>query len=336
METLRLACWAMATRFELVLCGENPLALRAAGEAALREIERLEARLSRFRSDSEIAHLNARAAHEPVRVAPDLFALLRRATQLTRLTDGAFDITVGPLLQVWGVAEKSNAPPTAEALAQARANVGADKLLLDECERTVRFGRAGVTLDLGAIGKGYALDCAMEILRDAGVTNALVHGGTSTIFALGRPPDAHTWKVAIGALPVSASEGSIESAPAGILRVAPDESSRSVFDAVDLRDEALSISAVWGRWWRVGNRRHGHVVDPRTGEPVRDSLLAAVVWSSATEADALSTALLTLGRSGKTRLHERFPGLRSWLITTEDWQVKLPKETPSVNAPLIP
>lgn len=336
METLRLACWAMATRFELALCGENPVALRAAGEAALREIERLEARLSRFRSDSEIAHLNARAAHEPVRVAPDLFALLRRAAQLTRLTDGAFDITVGPLLQAWGEAEKSNTPSTPEALAQARANVGADKLLLDERERTVRFARAGVTLDLGAIGKGYALDCAVEILREAGVSNALVHGGTSTVFALGQPPDAPAWKVAIGSPPMSGPEGPVESAPAKILRKAPDESSRSVFDPVDLCDEALSISAVWGRWWRVGNRRHGHVVDPRTGEPVRDSLLAAVVWSSATEADALSTALLTLGRSGKNRLHERFPGLRSWLITTEEWEDKLPKEKPSANAPLIP
>src|SRR5258708_28442671 len=197
MPEITLARHAMATRFEIVLHGPDPAQLRAAGEEALDEIDRLEARLSLFRESSEIAHLNARAAHEPVRVTPALFGLLTHAQQLYRETEGAFDITIAPLVRCWGFMKGSGQVPDANDLASARLRVGMNLVVLKPADRTVRFSRPGVMLDLGAIGKGYAIERAADILRDAGVASALLHGGTSSVYALGRPPEAEFWSVAI-------------------------------------------------------------------------------------------------------------------------------------------
>src|SRR5262249_7784850 len=181
MPALTLARHAMATRFELVLPGDDLIALRAAGEEALDEIERLEAQLSLYRPSSEIAHVNARAAREPVRVSPSLFALLDQARRLSEETDGTFDITVAPLVRSWGFMESRGRLPSESELAEARASVGMHLVELNPDNFTVRFMRPGVMLDLGAIGKGYAIERAAQLLVEAGVSSALLHGGTSTV-----------------------------------------------------------------------------------------------------------------------------------------------------------
>jgi thiamine biosynthesis lipoprotein len=311
-DSVRLACHAMATRFEFVLYGENPIALRAAGEEAIREIHQLEARLSLYRPSSEIAHVNARAAREPVRVSPPVFALLERAQNLSTETAGAFDITIAPLGRCWGFMGGSGKIPTQDELNQARAKVGMNLVHLQRQDFTVRFAIEGVMLDLGAIGKGYAIDCATEILREAGVTNGLVHSGTSTVSAIGAPPGEEHWKIAIEnpANCLKTSNGS----PATELRGSPPEPLTSVC----LRDESLSVSAVWGKSFQADGQTLGHVLDPRTGKPVTDTVLAAVVLQSATETDVLSTALLTLGRDGHESLAKLRPGMRTLLVSESD------------------
>ena len=154
MTTVTLARHAMATRFELVLHGKNADALRAAGEEALAEVDRLENQLSLYRPGSEIAQLNARAAREAVRVSPEVFALLRHAQQLHAETDGAFDITIAPLVRCWGFMGGQGQMPTRAAVETARRLVGMQHVHLNAADRTVRFARDGVMLDLGAIGKG--------------------------------------------------------------------------------------------------------------------------------------------------------------------------------------
>jgi FAD:protein FMN transferase len=306
MSTMTLARHAMATRFELVLHGEDPAMLRAAGEEALNEVERLEAQLSLYQPASEIARLNARAALEPVRVTPELFALLRHAEQLHAETGGAFDITIGPLVRCWGFMGATGKMPTADEVTQARAQVGMQHVRLDPRNLTVRFAREGVMLDLGAIGKGCAVGRAADILREAGVTSALVHGGTSTVCAIGHPPDAEFWSVAI------------ERPPAGV--GAPPAPPLST---VPVKDEALSVSAIWGRSFEAGGKTFGHVIDPRTGQPVDYALLAAVVLPSATESDAFSTALLTLGPAGHERVAGLRPGMRTLLVTRAGSQLQI-------------
>jgi FAD:protein FMN transferase len=305
MPTVTLARHAMATRFELVLHGENAAALRAAGEEALDEVDRLENQLSLYRPGSETAQLNARAAREPVQVSPEVFALLQQARRLHAETDGAFDITIAPLVRCWGFMDNNGRMPLPAAVAEARAKVGMQHVLLDDANRTVRFARAGVMLDLGAIGKGYAVERGAALLREAGVTSALFHGGTSTVCAIGHPPEAEGWTVAIEYPP--ATVGNIPFPDLTPLR---------------LQDESLSVSAIWGRVFQSDGRNYGHVIDPRTGQPVAVAWLSAVVLPGATETDALSTALLTLGEPGLDQLTNLRPGVRALLVTHSGAVVK--------------
>ena len=139
MQTVTVACHAMATRFEVVLHGDNPVALRAAGEEALAEVERLESQLSLYRATSEIAHLNCRAAKEAVKVTPELFTLLKHAQRLSVETSGAFDITIAPLVRCWGFMDGNGHLPDPEQLAKSRQVVGIGLVQLNSEDFTVRF-----------------------------------------------------------------------------------------------------------------------------------------------------------------------------------------------------
>jgi len=289
---------AMATRFEIVLPGDNPVRLRAAGEEALDEIERLESQLSLYLPSSEVYHLNQSAAAGPVRVTPAVFKLLRDARRIWEETAGAFDITVGPLMRVWGFVGGTGRLPAPADVEAAKARVGMNLVQLNETDCTVRFAREGVMIDLGAIGKGYALERAVELLREAGITSALLHGGTSTVCTIGAPPDAAAWKIAI-------------EHPANADRQGTPLEPLPPLAAVLLKDEAMSVSAVWGKSFEADGKIYGHVIDPRTGAPTQGASFAAVVLPSATETDALSTALLTLGLAGHDQIVRLRPGMRS-------------------------
>ncbi|HTH47180.1 MAG TPA: FAD:protein FMN transferase [Candidatus Limnocylindria bacterium] len=286
---LLVARHAMATRFEFALHGDDAAALRAAGEEALDVVERIDNQLSLYRPHTDIARVNARAANEPVHVAPEVFRLLQRAFALTAATEGAFDITAAPLVKAWGFVGGGGSRPEPAALAEARACVGPQHVLLDEASFTVHFTRPGVMLDLGSLGKGYALERAAELLREAGITRALLHGGTSTVVAIGAPPDAESWKIAL---------------PQG--------------ESVPLRDESLSVSATWGKSFREGGQTYGHVLDPRSGEPVTGERMAAVALPSATESDAFSTSLLVLGETDFQHRVRSGSELRTWFSTRTD------------------
>lgn len=288
-----LACEAMATRFELVLPGPPTPSRRAAGEEALREIARLEQLLSLYQPSSEIAHVNARAAYEPVRVSAPVFAILERARQWHELTRGAFDITIAPLLRCWGFMGAQGAMPDAAALEAARAVTGMHWVELDAAAQTVRFRKPGVMLDLGGIGKGYALDCALEVLRDAGITDALLHGGTSSVHALGAPPDTGAWRLAIESHPLRPGQPQIPLA------------------VVELRDQSLTVSTVWGKHFQQDGKTYGHILDPRTGRPADAALVSAVMAPSATDGDALATALIVDGKQHHARLSRCLPHLKT-------------------------
>jgi thiamine biosynthesis lipoprotein len=249
-----------------------------------------------------------------VRVSPPVFRLLEQARQLSRETDGAFDITIAPLVRCWGFMGGTGRMPTPEAVAAARSRIGWHRVQLDSANFTVRFEQEGVMLDLGAIGKGYAIERAAEILRDDGVTSAILHGGTSTVHAIGRPPDADAWKIAIER-PVE-----VAASPPPLLATVP------------LRDESLSVSAVWGRSFQSGDKAYGHVIDPRTGQPAEAALLAAVVLPSATETDALSTALLTLGAAELPRIAALRAGTRCLVVEKQNETI----QPASIGIELLP
>ena len=279
---VRLALEAMATRFELVLHGPDASALRAAGEEALGEVARLERQLSFYRPDSDVTWINRHAAEGPVPVEPSLFALLARCRTLSELTDGAFDITVGPLMRAWGFARGYTELPCAADVEAARAAVGSRHLLLDHQAGTVTFARPGMSVDLGAAGKGYAVDAAIAVLREHGVASALIHGGTSSVHVIGTDMSGTPWRIG---WPSAADR----------LRL------------FDLQDRALAVSAVSGRSFLCGGREYGHVMDPRTGMAIAGARTATVAGPASLECDALSTALLVLGPGWLPALTARFP-----------------------------
>lgn len=270
----------MATRFELVMYGAEAALLRAAGEEALQEVERLAAQLSFYAADSEIHYLNTHAAHRFVRVEPRLFVLLQRCAALTEATDGAFDVTVGPLMRAWKFFKVKDAVPSEEAVAAARAITGFQHVIFDEETFRIQFTQPGVEIDLGGFGKGYAIDRALDVLRENGVGSALLHGGTSSIATIGTPPDSDGWQIAL---------------------------QTPLQDSILLHDHSLSVSALHGKSFTRGEQEYGHVLDPRTGQPVRVAAAAAAWGASAAVCEALSKALLVFGADWLPTLQERFP-----------------------------
>ena len=279
---VRLALDAMGTRFELVLGAGEAVRLRAAGEEALAEILRLDHQLSVYRPSSEVSWLNARASHGPVVVEASLFALLECCQALSRATEGAFDITIGPLMRAWGFINGSGRLPAEHERRAAQANVGWECVELDPERRAVRFRRPGMRIDFGAIGKGYAVDAAIQILRSHEITSALLHGGTSSIYAIGAPDDSQAWQIGW-------------TSPAGDART------------FTLRDGALSVSAVHGKAFEIGGQVLGHVMDPRTGAPTMAARAVVVTGPRSLESEVLSTALLVLGPGWVGEFNRRFP-----------------------------
>jgi thiamine biosynthesis lipoprotein len=279
---VRLAVHAMATRFELVLPGDDAVRLRAAGEQALNSIERLDRLLSFYRSDSEITMLNRQGTERSVRLSREVFDLLHRCAELSRQTGGAFDVTVGPLMRVWRFVGGTGAVPPDAELEEARRRIGAQFLSFDTDQMTVRLLVSGVEVDLGAVGKGYAIDAAIQELRDNGIGSALLHGGTSSVHAIGGPDGERSWRVRWAG--------------------ADDEAAA----VVQLRDTALSVSAAHGKAFVQDGRQYGHVIDPRTGMPVSAGS-ACVTGPRSCLCDALSTALLVRGEEWLPQMRAQWP-----------------------------
>jgi thiamine biosynthesis lipoprotein len=264
---------AMATIFEVALPHGTPQALPAI-EAALDQVDLLEAQLSVYRPESEISAVNRLADRREVPVSPAVFDVLMRAAELSRATDGAFDITAGPLIKTWGFFFRNPRVPTADSLADARSRIGMYRVALDPLRRTVRLAE-GMEINLGSIGKGFALDqAASQLRRRFGVTSGLVHGGFSSAIALGSMPGRDDgWLISIRH---------------------PIEPKRTLA-MVRLRNQGLATSAATYQFIDHDGRRLGHILDPRTGWPAESLASATIIAPTATDADALATACFIQG-----------------------------------------
>jgi FAD:protein FMN transferase len=274
LDLIRASRPAMGSYFEVRLAantlGGTELAVRA-----LNLVDELEAQLTVYHDDSEVSRLNAEAHLGPVEVEPGLFGLLRQAVALGAATGGAFDVTAGALSEAWGFFRGPKRVPDPETLADARARTGQHHLTLDPERRTVAFDRPGVVINLGSIGKGYAIDRAVDLIRDHWwPTPALVHGGRSSLFALGSPPGRFggRWGIAL-------RNPFHPEAPLGILY---------------LRNRGMGTSGAAFQRFQANGRVFGHILDPRTGEPATGPASVTVLAPTAAEADALSTAFYLL------------------------------------------
>ena len=294
---LRLARRAMATSFEIVLPFGGDAAL-AHGQAAFDLLDQLEDQLTVYRDHSEVCRLNRMAFQAPMPVERGLFELLRLAARITDETDGAFDVTAGALIKAWGFFRGPRRVPTDAERAAALERVGMRHVELNAERQTVAYRRRGLEINLGSIGKGYALDCVGDFLAATGKTPAvLLHGGRSSVYARGSPnDDPRGWRVGVSH---------------------PWDAGRRLAE-VWLRDRSLGTSAATFQYLEYNGRKLGHVLDPRTGWPAAGLASVSVVAPTGAEADALSTAFYVGGVETAERYCAAHPEVGTVLLPEGD------------------
>ncbi len=289
---------AMGTILEITLYTREPPAAQATLAELFALALHLDASLTIFDPDSDVSKLNRAAGRGAIPVDPELARILEASVGYSQLTHGAFDVTVGPLVALWTRAGQTGELPSAAELARARARVGAGQIHVDGSDAAL--AREGVSVDLGGIAKGWALDRMLPLLRERGIERALLDFGQSSVWALGAPPGAAGWR---------------------LLARGPDEGALGV---LTLADQALSISGSLGQWVEIGGRRYGHVLDPRSGQALDQRRQALVVAPNATLAEALSKGLLILGEREGIALVAAQPGCEGMLVDADggSWETR--------------
>lgn len=276
---------AMGTEYSLYLYAASRAEAGAIADSAFHEIDRVEDLLSNYRESSELSRINREASAEDVTTDPETFRFLEMSLAWSARSGGAFDLTVGRLLKAWGFFEGHGKVPPAEELAEARGQVGWQKVKLDKTQRTVRFLAPGIELDPGGIGKGYAVDRAVKVLRECGVSSALLSAGSSTIYAVGAPPGESGWKV----------------------RVPCPYNAETTVSTAMLRDTSLSTANRSEKYFVDAGHLYGSIMNPQTLRPVEGMLQTTVISPSATDSDALSNVLFVQQLNDRALLLEQRP-----------------------------
>ena len=283
--------YAMGTVFDIVVYSGAPRHAAAAINKAFQEIVRLDGVMSNFKSDSDLSRLNRGAHFHTVSVVPDLYAVIADSQRYSRLSAGKFDITVGPLTDLWKRAMRGGSVPTTAQLRTLEPCVGYNKIELIP-PRSIELHSSCLRIDLGAIGKGYAVDRAIAVLRAQGIHCALVDAGGSTMYGMGTPPGQPGWPVTLR------------------------DPSHQVHARVLLHNTAVSTSEQSAPSLLSG-KRAGHIVDPATGLPLNTEYAVSVLARNATAADALSTTLLLVGPQRGRRLLSRGAGTSAIWISPQ-------------------
>jgi len=273
---------AMGTEYSLYLYAHSGAHADSIAKPVFQEVDRVEGLLSNYQPGSELSRINREAFQHHVTTDPETFRFLETCLAWSERSQGAFDISVGKLMKVWKFFGASGAIPTPEELAAAREDVGWKKIKLDRTARTVRFLAAEIELDPGGVGKGYAVDRAVGVLRARQVGAALLSAGSSTIYALGAPPGEPGWKV----------------------RVPSARKGEDTVSTVILQDTSLSTANLSEKNFVHEGHLYGAIMDPRTLRPVEGMLQVTVISPSATDSDVLSNALFVSGPEDRAALLE--------------------------------
>ncbi len=253
---------AMATTIEILICHPDKTYAGQAARAAFAELDRLELQLSRFVENSDISRINNASANQPVKVGPDAFECLKRCIEISSQTNGAFDITVGPLLDCWLDEDKDPLSPSQDQIDRTKKHIGCHLIKLNPSDFTVTFTDSAVKIDLGGFAKGYAVEKMAQLLKDWDISSAFINAGSSSVLALDPPSDTKGWPVTITSL-----------------------STNKQLELLHLTNRALSGSAL---------TQGPHIIDPRSGRPVTDKLAAWSLTKDPASADALSTAFMVM------------------------------------------
>lgn len=286
----------MGTRFRMVVYAPDAATASRASDAAFERIARLDDTMTDYRPSSELMSLCRRAGGPPLPVSEDLFQVLAKSQELAERTNGAFDVTVGPVVRLWRRARRQHEMPAPEELARARELVGHEKLRLDPRARTAQLLQRGMLLDLGGIAKGYAADRALMVLKKRGITSALVAAG-GDIAVSAPPPGREGWRIGIAPLE------SPDKPPTRFLL---------------LHDAAVSTSGEAEQYVELAGKRYSHIVDPRTGVGVVGHASVTIVAPDATTSDGMATAVSVLGPERGLELVRSTPGAAALIIQATD------------------
>lgn len=263
--------YVMGTQASVIIHGlEDSLAERIGAES-LGELHRIESVMSNWNQHSEISQLNRHSGEGPCKVSKELIHIIQKAKYYSRVTSGAFDVTAGPLVKLWGFHGGEPNLPSDSEIDKALNRVGYSNVLIDQRAGTMEL-KEGTEIDLAGIAKGYAVDRCMDVLKAGGAKNALVNLG-GNIKATGKPPGKEGW----------------------IVGVRDPHGGNSVVGSILIQDQAVATSGNYENFIEIEGKRYGHIIDPRTGHPVSEVLSVTVLAQSALAADALSTGLFVLG-----------------------------------------
>jgi len=278
----------MGVDARLIVYAPDQTTAENACAAAFEKMADLDTIMSDYRKESELMKLCDVAWEHPVKVSPDLFKVLKMSAEVSRLSDGYFDITVGPIVRLWRAARKTHLMPTPAELAAARKLVGWQMVKLDEAAQTVKLARRGMKLDLGAIGKGYGDDEAQKVLKKFGITRALVEMGGDIVVS-DPPPGKSGWTFEV---PNYGGLGNTE---------------------MIFANEAVSSSGDTEEYAMIGGKRFSHVVDPHTGMALTNRVQATLIAPTGLIADPVSTAMTLVSRAGRERLLRAYPGTQVYV-----------------------
>lgn len=285
---------AMGGVFTVVAYGNNRSHVEQAIAAALQEARRLDDLLSNYSPSSEWSRVNRLAGLRAVHISKELFDLLAACQEYSRKSDGAFDITVAPLMKAWGFFKDTGYFPTTETLREAKSHVGWRNILLDPVNQTVQFTKDGIEIDPGGIGKGYAVDRMANILRSYGIDSALISAASSSIYAIGAPPDESAWHLDI-----------------------PDPDNPHVLiQKIELRDESISTSGTYNKFFVSNGRIYSHIMDPRTGFPATGMASASVIAPRTIDSEAWAKPYFIRGRQWAAQHLQ--PGFQIFLCERRD------------------
>jgi thiamine biosynthesis lipoprotein len=314
LERFQFTHPAMGTLITLTLYAPELALAKAAAAAAFKRIDDLEDVMSDYQADSELMRLCDQPFGTPVPVSQDLFDVLQRAQATSKLSDGAFDVTVGPYVRLWRFARKRKVLPAPEEIATAQAAVGWQKVRLDARDHTVTLLVPNMRLDLGSIGKGYAADQALKVLRGRGFDRALV--AASGDIAIGNPPPGQRgWKIGIAALDGAANQ-----------------TSRTVL----LHNAGISTSGDTEQFIQINGVRYSHIVNPATGLGLTNRIQATVIARDATTTDCLDTTLSLLGVKRGLALADSLPHVAALIVTKDDGQIHVFPSRRFQRIPLSP
>ena len=295
----------MGTFAEVSVYSNNEKAAGKAINAALDEMERMDRIMSNYKNDSELSNLNRKAAKSPVPCSAEILDVIEQSQYYSELSDGALDITISPIVALWGFFDEKWHIPSDKEIERLLPAVSYKNIIISKNSdpkkpSTVSFKNTQTQIDLGAIGKGYAVDRALEVVKEFGVDNACINLG-GNIYVLGTPPGKNVWKIG----------------------VQHPRKRDEILGYLELKNEATATSGDYERFFEIKGKRYSHIIDPKTGMPVSGTIAVTIVAPTGTDVDALSTSVFVLGPEKGLKLIGKIPNADASITYEKDGKIMI-------------